>query len=180
MGNKVAIRNNTKVGDFENGDYNFKKLGYGTKIDGGAGTNDYGVEGLYVDVKVTSEEILALNATPKTIVAAPGAGKLLAFKRALLFLDYNSAAYAGVASGEDWTFKYTNASGAVISTIETTGFLDQTADQVRLSYAASAAEITPVANSPIVLHQLSGEITTGDSPVYIRVFYDILPSTLSV
>ena len=30
----------------------------------------------------------------------------------------------------------------------------------------------------IVLHLLTGEITTGDSPLVVRVWYDILPMTL--
>src|SRR6185369_2968707 len=84
----------------------------------------------YVDVTVTSAQLLALNATPQTAIAAPGANKaiipvgIIAYKAA-------GAAYAGIASGEDLSFKYTNSSGAEIAQMETTGFLDQTTAQTR-------------------------------------------------
>ena len=136
----------------------------------------------YVDVVVSSAEILALFATPKTLVPAPGANKILVPDLIVAFLDYNSAAYAGIAAGEDWTVKYTNASGAVLAYLETTGFLDQTSDQYRVAKPAGASaafqpSFTPVANAPLVLHQLTGEITTGNSPVVLRVFYHVIDLT---
>lgn len=130
-----------------------------------------------VDVTVSSAELLALNATPKTIVAAPGSGLAIIPISAVLFLDYNSAAYAGIAAGEDLAFKYTNAAGTQIFSVEATGFLDATADATR--YAdAGASLLTPTANAAVVLHMLTGEITTGDSPLKIRFFYRVVPTTL--
>lgn len=132
-----------------------------------------------VDVTVSTAEILALNATPKTVLAAPGVGLFIRPVSALLMLDYNSAAYAGIAGGEDLTFKYTNSGGTTLMTVETTGFLDQTADATRyVEPAVASTDITPVANAPVVLHLLSGEITTGNSPLKIRFFYKVLPTVL--
>lgn len=130
------------------------------------------------DVTVSSAEILALNATPKELVAAPGAGLALVFEGAVMFLDFNSAAYAGIATGEDLSIKYTNASGDEVSQIEATGFLDATADALRYALPATTAAITPVANAALVLHLLVGEITTGDSPLKVRVYYRVIPTTL--
>lgn len=132
----------------------------------------------YVDTTITATQLKALNATPQTLVAAPGSGKLLMFQRALLFLDYNSTAYDGIAAGEDLSFKYTNGSGAQVATVEATGFLDATADALRIAQPDVAAP-TPVANAALVLHMLTGEIATGNSPLYVRTFYSVLPSTLS-
>ncbi len=131
---------------------------------------------LVANVVISSAEILALNATPKQLVAAPGANKVLLLDRAIFFLDYNAAAYAGIAAGEDWNIKYENASGLAVGFLETTGFLDLTADAYRvMEVGASAGTIlnnyTPLVNKALVLHQLSGEIITGDSPVAVRVFY---------
>ncbi|MDG4549870.1 MAG: hypothetical protein P9F19_01465 [Candidatus Contendobacter sp.] len=122
-------------------------------------------------VTVSSAELLALNATPKTLIAAPGGGKALILVAAELWLDYNGAAYAGIAAGEDLTIKYSNAAGATLATIETTGFLDATADALRYVEPTTTAAITPVANAPLVLHLLTGEITTGDSPLKLRLLY---------
>jgi len=134
-------------------------------------------------VKLTAAQLLALNATPVTLVAAPGAGKVLVFERALLYLAYNSAAYAGIAGNEDLAIRYTGAAGLQLAQCEVTGFLDQTTSQLRhvapFRAASGASDITPVANSPLVLHMLNGEITTGNSPLLVRTFYRILPAVLS-
>lgn len=134
----------------------------------------------YADVTVTSAQLLALNATPRTILTAPAAG----FANVLVdVVAYKAAgvAYAGVASGEDLAVKETDASGAVLATIETTGFLDQVTAQTRYAAAYKAASgvnsATPSALA-LVLHLLSGEIITGDSDLKLRVYYRTVPTTL--
>lgn len=128
-------------------------------------------------VVVTSAQLLALNATEQTIVPAPGAGKALIFEGALIQKPAGTA-YAGIAAGEDLSIKYTDSSGLEVGECETTGFLDQTTAQVRYVRAHTAASgissITPVANSPLVLHLLTGEITTGDSDLNIEVHYRVV------
>lgn len=135
----------------------------------------------FVDVTITSAELLALNATPKTILAAPGAGyanvlvDVIAYKAA-------GTAYAGIAAGEDLSIKYTDSSGLEVAEIETTGFLDQATAQMRyaksFNAASSISSITPVANAVLVMMLLSGEITTGDSDLKLRVYYRVVPTTL--
>jgi hypothetical protein len=135
----------------------------------------------YADVTITSAQLLALNATPISIIAAPGAGKAII---PLGVIAYKAAgtAYSGIAAGEDLVLKYTNASGAECSPqIETTGFLDQTTAQTRFVAGIGTSlttNITPVANAAIVAHLLVGEITTGDSDLKLRVFYKVIPTTL--
>lgn len=129
-----------------------------------------------VDVIVSSAEILALNATPKQLVAAPGAGKVLLLDRAIFFLDYNSAAYTGVAAGEDWNISYENASGLAVGFLETDPFLTLTADAYRVVECGATDgtilnSYIPLVNKALVLHQLSGEVADGDSPVAVRVYY---------
>lgn len=131
-----------------------------------------------VDVTMSAAQMLALYATPRTLVQAPGAGYALIFQGAVVFVDYNSAAYAGIAAGEDLSVKYTDASGLEVGALEATGFLDATADALRWVPQKAVAGITPVANSPLVLHMLTGEITTGDSPVKLRVYYRRVPAVL--
>jgi hypothetical protein len=125
------------------------------------------------NVVVSSAELLALNATPKTLVAAAGAGKIIVPVDVQLMLDFATTAYDGIAAGEDLALKYTNASGAICATVETTGFLDAVADAHRIIHAQEAA-YAPVANAALVLHLLTGEIATGDSPLKVRVRYKVL------
>lgn len=129
----------------------------------------------YVEVLVTSAELLALRATPKELVPAPGAGRVLEYLGALLFLDYNSAAYAETA--DNLAVRYTGASGVIASqAIEATGFLDQTADtmttaqpKIDVIAAKSACE-----NKPLVLHNTGdGEWATGNSPIRVKIAYRV-------
>lgn len=131
--------------------------------------NDTGIA--TANVTVSSAELLALNATPKQLVAAPGAGKALILVDAQLDLTYNSAAYAGIAAGKDLEIRYTNGAGQLVATVETTGFLDAAASAYRHIYPASAAAIVPADNAALVLDLAVGEITTGNSPLKLRVRY---------
>lgn len=134
-----------------------------------------------VDVTVTSAQLLALFATPITLVAAPGANFALILDSAVLHKPAGTA-YGGIAAGEDLSIKYTNAAGAAVGGCEATGFLDQTTAQTRFlrgyNAASGVSDITPVANAPLVLHMLTGEITTGDSNLLVRVYYRVVPTVL--
>lgn len=141
-----------------------------------------GLEPKYVDVTITSAELLALFTTPKTILAAPGAGfanvieSIIAHKPA-------GTAYAGVATTEDLEIRYTNAAGLLVAQIETTGFLDQATAQTRYAPAYNAASgissITPVENAAIVADLAVGNITTGNSDLKLRIFYRTIPTVLA-
>lgn len=129
---------------------------------------------IQADITVSSAELLALNAAPKSLVAAPGAGKGIVLVDAQFFLDYNSAAYAGIAAGEDLALRYTGAAGEILGNVEATGFLDAVADAYRHVNSQAATSSTPVANAPLVLHMATGEVTTGNSPLKVRVRYRVV------
>ena len=62
------------------------------------------------------------------------------------------------------------------------GFLDQTSAQTRQATAyraASGVNSSTPSNTPLVLHMLVGEITTGDSPLICRVYYRVIPTVLA-
>lgn len=130
-------------------------------------------------VKLTSAQVLALFATPVTLVAAPGTGKALELVAASITKPAGTA-YAGVAAGEDLSISYTNAAGLAVAGCEVTGFLDQATAQARIlkpyNAASGVSDIVPVANAALVIHMLTGEITTGDSPVYVTVIYRVVPT----
>lgn len=128
-------------------------------------------------VTVSSAELLALNASPKTLIAAPAAGKALILVAAELWLDFATTKYDGIAAGEDLTIRYTDGSGALLATIETDPFLAAEADAFRYVEPTTTAAITPVADAPLVLHLSTGEIATGDSPLKLRLLYRELTLT---
>lgn len=128
---------------------------------------------------ITSAQLLALNATPQPVVPAPGANLANIF-RGMTIRKPAGTAYAGVAVGEDLSVKYTDGSGTELAACESTGFLDQTTEQIRYvrPHAPDGAGVnsafTPVANAALVLHLLVGEITTGDSDLECEVQYDVV------
>jgi hypothetical protein len=129
-------------------------------------------------VTLSSSQVQNLNTTPISLVAAPGAGKYIVPRLITAFMDYNTAAYNGIAAGEDLAFRYTNGSGTILAQIEATGFLDQTSDQHRVAFPSNATTdfigFTPTLNAALVAHMTTGNIATGDSPVYIFVAYEIV------
>jgi hypothetical protein len=135
----------------------------------------------FVDVTISSAQLLALNATPRQILAAPGANLANVLVGVVIYKAAGTA-YAGIASGEDLSVKYTDGSGTELTRIETTGFLDQATAQTRYSEgyraASGIADVTPTANAALVMQLLSGEITTGNSPLKLRVYYRIIPTVL--
>lgn len=123
-------------------------------------------------IKLTSTQVLALNATPVELVAAPGADKMLEFVGAVVHKPAGTA-YADVHTDDDIEIRYTNASGAQVNTLlECTGFVDQTTAQTRITRPI-VTEYTPVANAALVAHMKTGEITTGNSPLYITIVYRV-------
>lgn len=162
-------------------------FGYDSETGGLRGSllgNDNVVRGALAKKAITSAQLLALNATPIAIIAAPGAGLANIVNRVGIYKPAGTA-YAGIAAGEDLVLKYTNGSGAQVSSvIETTGFLDQTTAQTRYagppgSVTTTAADVTPVANAAVVLHLLTGEIITGDAPLVVWCWYDVMPTVLT-
>lgn len=138
--------------------------------------------------QLTAAQVLALYATPIQLVPAPGAGYAVIVKGYSAWTA-GGTAYTIGSTSDNLALKYTNASGALAAAItNTTGFLDQTSAQLRyagplggLSSAATTTEdITPVANAAIVANILNANITVGNQPINIQVFYDIIPVDLTV
>lgn len=130
----------------------------------------------YAEVAISSAEIKALRATPKTLVAAPGAGKALVFRQLVLLLDATATAYTETA--DNMAVKYENGAGdAASQTIEATGFIDQTTDQLTVGLPV----IDPIVakaiaeNKPLVLHNTGdGEYAVGTGVLRAKVWYSVI------
>lgn len=124
----------------------------------------------YAEVSISNTELLAIRATPKELVAAPGAGKVLEFISAQLIFDY-TAAYT--ESDDNLAVKYENGSGVQVSeTIECTNFLDATADTLTNAIAKADAIVAASGsvNKALVLHGTgNGEFGGGNAANAVRV-----------
>lgn len=133
----------------------------------------------YAEVSIAAAAIATLRATPVTLVAAPGAGKVLEFVSAVLILDYTAPGFTETA--DNLGVRYTDGSGTQMSeTIEMTGFIDQTADTMTTARAKvdGIAAKTACENKALVLHNLGdGEFGgSGGSALRVKVAYRVHPT----
>lgn len=141
--------------------------------------NTVSLLGEAIKTRITSAQVLALNGTPRTVVPAITGVAIIPIRFAIH--KPAGTAYAGIGATEDLVLRYTNASGAVCSaTMETTGFLDQASAQTRVAAGLSSGDFAPVSGAPIVLHLLNGEVTTGNSDLYVKVWFDVMETAISV
>lgn len=124
----------------------------------------------YAEVALTNTNMLALRATPITLVAAPGAGKVLEFISAVLIFDYTGAY---TESADNMAVKWGDGSGTIASqAIEATGFVDATADTLTVALAKNDAIAAKTAceNKALVLHNTGdGEYGGGNAANVVRV-----------
>lgn len=126
---------------------------------------------LSVQQTLDNDDILALRATPFTLVAAPGAGKVIEFMSAELFYDYGGTVYT--ESADNLIIRYADGSGQAVSeTIETTAFIDAVADSAIIARPAAQLVFLKTAcdNKALVLHNTgNGEFGGGDADSLIKV-----------
>jgi hypothetical protein len=125
------------------------------------------------EVTMTAAEILALHTTAKTIVAAPGAGKIIVPGGEILCqLGSQTTGYSAVAAGDDMIFSFNGAttSTSIIGTLETTGYMDQTTTKGALVGLAASVNIP---ENTAVKALLKGQITTGNMTLKVRFPYTI-------
>jgi hypothetical protein len=129
----------------------------------------------YTSVSISSSEILALRATPKTLVSAPGSGLVVELVGGVLILDATATAY--VESAANLAVRYNNTTGVIVSeTIEATGFIDQTTDTMTSIIPKADAIVAKAGceNVPLVLHNTgAGEYTTGTGVLRLKLAYRV-------
>jgi len=123
-------------------------------------------------VQLTNAQVLALRATPITLVAAGGANTAILVEEVYLVADAAAGAYT--ESADNLAVEY--ADGTDILTIETTGWVDQAAVGARRARPAIALD-TPVANSAVRLfNNGDGEFGGGNAAntLSVEVIYRVV------
>jgi hypothetical protein len=126
---------------------------------------------------ITSAQVKALKATPLAITAAPGAGNFIQFLGATLALDYGSNGFT--ESSDNLVIEYETSGVDASAAIETTGFLDQTADMITTVIPAAIAAAVPASFSGkklMLFNSGDGEIAgnaANDSVLRISVTYAV-------
>jgi len=123
-------------------------------------------------VTLTSEQVNALFTTPIAIIPAPGAGKVIEVTSLFLQYNYGSVAYT-IGSATNLALRYTDGSGTLITaSVSVTGFLDQTADEVRIAPTATSS-FEPTTNAAVVLTLAGANVSAGNGTLVASVAYRV-------
>lgn len=121
-------------------------------------------------VDLTSAEILALFTTPKQLVEAPGANKVIEFLSATFFIDYNSATYT---TRGDLTINLATTGTAVSNTLDAADLVQKTADTYVRLPVKDHEETVLQDNEALELRCATGNPVVGDSPIKVAILYRI-------
>ena len=152
-----------------------------TRGTGGVGSLVLGVgttsaEEIFVaKTSLTNAQVLALNSTPVTVVAAPGSGKVVDVIGVLLSFDY-TAAYT---SGSDLRLWYGSrtAGSAASSAITVSGFIVSVSADTTVRVAGTPENTVMAANTAVVIQQINGTAFGGGNAsngVTVQVLYRVL------
>jgi len=128
-------------------------------------------------VNLTAAEVKALNASPKSLIATPGADKFIEVMSLVLILDYGSEVFTETA--DNLVLQYGTSGDDITAAIEMTGFIDQAADTIMAVYpihpwtANAAADIV---NNAVVLYNTNDEIAgnaSNDGQLTCKITYRI-------
>jgi len=140
---------------------------FGTTL---AGNQDYGVR--LAKGTLTSGQVLTLNTAPITVIAAPGAGKMINILSVATKLTFGTAAYA---ANTQLSLKYVGAAYNACtdaSTLVSGASRTLRWDQV-VSTTASATNTQMIENAGVQITVNTGNPTTGDSSVDYYIYYVI-------
>lgn len=129
---------------------------------------------MYKEVAVSNAEMLDLADTPKELIAAPGAGKVIEIVSVSFYFDYVGA-YT-VTANDDLDICY-GTEANVIMTAEATGFVDATADTALFGNRVDnyAPAKTACDNAAVVLANNSTDFGGGNAgnEVTVKINYRI-------
>lgn len=126
---------------------------------------------------LSSADILALNTTPLTVAAAPGAGKWLKPISLTFNITHGTTLFSG---GTSANLYYTNSSGSSVGSAVTTAFTAGTPSSPKIQYfplntSATLATPSAVDNAPLVMSAVSA-FTAGNGSAVVVLDYVTLPT----
>lgn len=124
-------------------------------------------------VTLADTDILALNATPKQLIAAPGAGASVIVERVAFRFNWATTQYAaGGACSVFYSGASTNLMAATLAATFFTAPTGAVTNDVAIGPSASALTIPQ--NTAVVLKAASADFTTGDSTVDVTIWYRVV------
>jgi hypothetical protein len=125
-----------------------------------------------IQAALSSAQILALSATPISLIPAPGAGKIVIVDSILFKMVRTATAYANGGAVE---FRYTDGSGAKVTADVAAALITTGGAATAYAHVAGIeASITPVANAAVIVTNATAPFITGTGTAQVSVRYRIV------
>lgn len=126
-----------------------------------------------ITVTLNSADIIAIsNTTSRTVIAAPGAGKVILVDEWDFFYDYNSVAFTG---GTDWNLYYGATAVTCGSGVMPQARLNAAADSFTFLPCATVTDVTTGINTAVVIKAAAAaSFAAGNGSAKIFVRYRII------
>lgn len=126
-----------------------------------------------ISVSISVAELLAIHATPKTIVPAPGDDRYIRLINSTIGFTFGSAGYTGgTACG-----LYYGSSAGLVASSTVSSFMQGTTTRETLSMTTVAGTFTPAqTENQALTFSASSDFAAGDSTVEVTVVFQVLRS----
>jgi hypothetical protein len=131
--------------------------------------SNYGSDIRSTSLVIASADVLQLNTTPQTIVAAQGAGTVIVPVSAIFRATYNSATYATNLS---LLIRHSGSLTPITSNSNKLGFTSNTINQFTLRDVTSSDQF--IEDADLEVYVDVGNPTTGDSDIELFVLYRVI------
>lgn len=124
---------------------------------------------------IANAAVRTLNATPVSIIAAPGAGKFIRVLSCYWRLNYTAPAFDAAAAGDTLVLRSENGSGPVLVDDVAGNTIGAASANYEVIVGAAAEQVVAT-NKAIVAHITTGEWygAAGGSSLTYKVYYQIL------
>lgn len=128
------------------------------------------------DITLTSAQILALQTTPVTLIAAPGAGLMIIPDKAIIRVVGITAAYTDAGGAVSFNIG-SMTSALAANTIFTGPTAGQSSQQIVNFLATSTAASPPTnINAALTITKATNNFAAGSGTAHISVYYTVEPS----
>jgi len=122
-------------------------------------------------VSLSAANIIAMNATPVEILAAPGAGKILIVDQVFFSFTFNSTQFTG---GGDVRFQYDTTTDSIMNLTIDSGQIKAANDHLQHLIPLAVGALEPFTNKKVEITNATAAFATGNSTAKVFVRYRIL------
>lgn len=125
----------------------------------------------FLQVALSAAQILGMNATPVSLIATPGAARIIVVDHIVLKMVRTSTQFA---SGGAVEWRYTNGAGAKVSADVSASVVTGAAGTAYSAVRGVTTELVPVADAAIVVTNATGAFTTGTGVGQVSITYRVV------